>query len=309
MAPIVLFAYNRPLETQRLLDSLVLCPEAKECDLFVFCDGARQEDHTDQVQQVRAIFKHLEGFKSVKVYASESNKGLSQSVIQGVTLILNQYSSCIVLEDDLVVSQDFLSFMNRALLEYKDREDIFSISGYTPPIHIPDDYQHDVFLVQRPQCWGWATWSNRWKTVDWEAKEASILKNTKNRKKFNQGGNDLSRTMSIWQHGGFDVWAIRWVFACWMQHAWTVNPIVSKTSNGGLFDKATHGGWNDHRHDVQLCNKPITIERNIQPDKRICKAFKQHHDLGPISKIGYFLRRHNLGYKKAKQLLNVIRAN
>lgn len=307
MTPIVLFVYNRPQETQRLLDTLLACPEAQESKLFVFSDGARHKSDLEKVEQVRALFNGIEGFKSITVYPCEVNKGLSKSVIQGVSHILEQYPHCIVLEDDLIVSKDFLSFMNHALVEYQDRKDIFSISGYTPPIHIPDDYAHDVFLVQRPQCWGWATWNDRWNTVDWDAKDATLLRKRKYRRSFDMGGNDLSRTMSIWQHGGFDVWAIRWVFACWRQQAWTVNPIVSKTSNGGLFDKATHGGWNDHRHDVSLSDRHIVIEQDIQPDNRICLEFKKHHDLGPISRLGYFMRRHNLGYKQVKYILNMMK--
>lgn len=303
MSPIVLFVYNRAAETSRLLNSLLQCPEAKESDLFVFSDGAKSAEGEGKVAEVRALFDGLEGLKSVSLFAQEKNKGLSKSVIDGVSEILSRYESAIILEDDLVLSPRFLTFMNEALETYRERKDIWSISGYTPAIEIPSDYSSDVFLVQRPQCWGWATWADRWNLIDWEAKQSSILKSRAQRKSFNLGGNDLYRTLDIWRHGRMDVWAIRWVFAAWLQHSWTVNPTLSLVQNGGLAEKATHGGWNDERHKVEISEKAVVLDPNIQPDARICSAFKKHHDLGLISKIGYFMRRQNLGYSFVKKII------
>lgn len=303
MSPIVLFVYNRAAETERLIKTLVQCPEAKESDLFVFSDGAKSVEGEGKVAEVRALFDGLKGFKSVSLIAQESNKGLSRSVIDGVSEILARYESAIILEDDLVLSPSFLTFMNDALETYRHRKDIWSISGYTPAIEIPANYPNDVFLVQRPQCWGWATWADRWALIDWEAIQAGVLKNLSLRKSFNLGGNDLYRTLDIWKHGRMDVWAIRWVFAAWLQHSWTLNPTRSLVQNGGLAEKATHGGWNDSRHEVEISQESVRLEPDIQPDARICQSFKKHHDLGLISKIGYFMRRYNLGYSFFKKLI------
>ncbi|MCF0212079.1 MAG: glycosyltransferase [Bacteroidales bacterium] len=304
MSPIVIFVYNRPDETRRLLHSLLLCPEAEGSELFVFSDGAKREADKPRVEQVRQLFASLQGFQRVTLKAQEHNIGLSRSIIGGVSEVLQRYGQCIVLEDDLIVAPDFLTFMNSALDLYRDRHDIFSLSGYTPNIPIPDNYQEDVFLVPRPQTWGWATWSDRWATVDWSASEASMLRQRRHRKSFDKGGNDLSRTMAIWQKGHLDVWGIRWVFACWRQGKWTLNPVGSKVSNDGLFEKATHAGWHDDRHRVSLCLRPLKLSAQVQPNEAICAAFKRHHDLGLVSKIGYFLREHNLGYKQIKRLLH-----
>lgn len=302
-APICLFVYNRPQETSRLLQSLSSCAEAPDSELYVFSDGAKTDKDKACVDAVRKLFLHLDGFKRVIVKEQEHNQGLANSVINGVTELLTHNDSVIVLEDDLEVSSDFLSFMNEALTTYRGRKDIWSISGYTPQIDIPSDYHSDIFLVQRPQCWGWATWRDRWQLVDWRVSQSKILRDRNCRNDFNQGGNDLSRTLAIWQKGRIDAWAIRWVFAAWLHHTWTVNPVCSKVKNSGFADNATHAGWHDQRHAVELNNTPVQCDIGVQPDARICQSFKQHHDLGPISRIGYFLRLHNLGYKQLKRLL------
>lgn len=287
-----------------MLDSLRRCPESRQSDLYVFSDGPKSEQDNAKVAQVRALIGCVPGFRSVTLIPSEENKGLSRSVIEGVSELLEKHESLIVLEDDLEVSSDFLTFMNESLEAYRDRKDIWSISGYTPAIAIPSDYPHDVFLVQRPQCWGWATWSDRWNMVDWDAKQSIVLKDRLQRASFNEGGNDLSRMLDIWKHGQIDVWAIRWVFSAWLHHTWTVNPTHSKVRNIGCTALATHKGWNDRRHDVLLTDKPSAIAPDVLPDERICKSFKAHHDLTWVSKIGYFLRCHNLGYKFIKRLIS-----
>ena len=306
-APICLFVYNRPDETARLLNSLRQCPESAASTLYVFSDGPKTDADRVKVEQVREYISTIEGFYKTIVIPREDNAGLATSVIQGVSTILDEYDSVIVLEDDLEMAPDFLSFMNSAIDTYKDRHDIWSISGYTPDIPIPCDYPYDVFLIQRPQCWGWATWRDRWRLIDWDSKQSSILKNREQRKSFNQGGNDLYRTLDMWQHGRIDSWAIRWAFAAWLQHAWTINPIHSKIRNTGFSQSATHQGWHDHRHFVDIDNPQNTHSQfvaDIQADPRICKSFKQHHDLGIISSIGYFMRRYGLGYHLVKRFLS-----
>ncbi len=301
MTPIVLFAYNRPKHTQQLLHSLLRNKEAAESELYIFIDGAKRDEDCEKVQAVRAIAEHIEGFKTVHITAQEKNKGLAASVIAGVSQVLQEYPSVIVLEDDLTVSKDFLSFMNDALAMYRDRQDIWSISGYTPALSLPETYRHDTFLVPRPQCWGWATWQDRWHGIDWEVKDFERMKSREERNLFNRGGNDLYRTLDMERHGRIESWAIRWCYAAFLQQAYTLNPIVSKVQNSGMADSDSHAGWHDHRHHVELSSKAIQLEYDLQPNKEIINLFKRHHDLGLISRIGYFMRRYNLGYHFVKK--------
>lgn len=303
MVPIVIFAYNRPDTTAELLESLKRNQEAPDSDLYVFIDGPKTTQEEYNVQKVRNLFATLTGFHSVNVHASNENLGLARSVITGVSQILNEFDAAIVLEDDLIVSDDFLLFMNDAVATYRDRRDIWSISGYTPELAISGSYGHDIFLVPRPQCWGWATWRDRWDTIDWDVQLFSLMKDKRQRAIFNKGGDDLYRTLDMERHGRIESWAIRWCYAAYLQHSYTVNPITSKVQNIGMTDSDSHHGWHDSRHNVILTHLPIHLEHDIQPDSSIMALFKQHHDLGFISRVGYFMRRHGLGYQFVKKHL------
>lgn len=306
MSPICLFVYKRYDTTKLMLESLLACPECADSELYVFMDEARNDSEADDVEKVRALFDNLQGFKAIHPYPARMNKGMARSVIDGVTTVLQQHESIIVLEDDLVVAPDFLTFMNAALEAYRDRSDIWSISGYTPNLKEIEQYdKNSVFLVPRAQCWGWATWSDRWETVDWEVSDFNYLaRNKKRRKAFDMGGNDLFRTLEMEHRERIESWAVRWAYAASKQKMWTVNPMLSKVQNIGLKSSTSHVGWHDERHNVELLGNKTIIDPNVQPDEKLVQAFKKHHDLGIISKIGYFMRLHNLGYDFVKGLLH-----
>lgn len=304
MSPICLFVYKRYETTKLMLESLLACPECKDSELYVFMDEARNDDEAKAVERVRRLFDNLQGFKKVNLFPARMNKGMANSVIDGVTKVLQEHDDIIVLEDDLVVSPDFLQFMNAALKTYKDRSDIWSISGYTPRLQeLEGDGRNGVFVVPRAQCWGWATWSDRWETVDWEVSDFSRLAQSKElRKEFDKGGNDLFRTLEMERRERIESWAVRWAYAAAKQSRWTVNPMQSKVQNIGLKSSESHVGWHDERHNVELHGNATVIDPDVRADETLVKAFKKHHDLSIISKIGYFMRLHNLGYDFVKGL-------
>lgn len=304
MSPLCIFVYKRYDTTKQLLVSLLACPECAKSELYVFMDGARNDAEINDIDKTRALFDNLQGFKAVHLHPAAANKGLAKSVIEGVTEVLKTNDSVIVLEDDLVVVPDFLAFMNDALEAYKDRDDIWSISGYTPKLkELESENTQGVFLVPRAQCWGWATWKNRWATVDWQVSDFRTLVHSKERRDaFNMGGNDLFRTLKMERCGRIESWAVRWAYAASRQNKWTLNPVQSKVRNIGLDSSASHTGWHDERHDVELHGNTTVIDPEVRPNNTLVQAFKHHHDLGLISKIGYFMRLHNLGYNFVKRL-------
>ena len=285
---------------------MLACPECTDSELYVFMDEARNDEEADDVEKVRALFDDLKGFKKIHPFPARMNKGMANSVIDGVTKVLSENEDVIVLEDDLVVAPDFLTFMNASIEAYRNREDIWSISGYTPTLKEIEQYDNnEVFLVPRAQCWGWATWRDRWETVDWEVSDfARLARKKKLQEQFNQGGNDLFRTLEMERRERIESWAVRWAYAASKQQKWTVNPMQSKVQNIGLKSSTSHVGWHDERHNVELHGNSTVINPDVQPDEKLMQAFKKHHDLGLISKIGYFMRLHNLGYDVVKGLFH-----
>ena len=232
LAPIVLFVYNRPWHTKQTVEALQKNELAKESELFIYCDEAKNEDAGKSVDEVREYIDKVDGFKKVTIIKREKNWGLADSIIDGVTKIVNEYGKIIVLEDDLVTSPYFLKFMNEALEFYKDEEKVWHISGWNYPIDT--NGLDDVFLWRLMNCWGWATWADRWryyeKNIDKTMKEFS----KEDIYKFNLDG-----VGGFWgqvvanKENKINTWAIFWYATIFKRDGLCLNPSQTFVDNIG----------------------------------------------------------------------------
>jgi hypothetical protein len=241
LAPIILFTYNRLTELQQTVNALKRNFLAPHSELYIFSDAPKKEHDIENVSKVRNYIHTIKGFKNITIYESPKNLGLANSVITGVTKIVSIHKKAIVLEDDLISSPNFLSFMNEALEFYKDCPKVFSISGYSFPLRLPENDPFDVYFGYRASSWGWGVWERTWKNIDWEMnslKRSSL--NTTLRKKISRGGNDMPRMLKKQMAHKIDSWAIRWCFHQTLRDQYTVFPKTSKISHIGEGGKATH---------------------------------------------------------------------
>lgn len=235
LAPIVIFAFNRPDSLLLSLKALKTNPESKDSDLFIFVDGYRKSKvgEKDKVRKVQEICKTLDGFKSVSYKFSDENKGLGTSIILGVSEIINRYGKVIVLEDDLITQPNFLSFMNQGLERYETDSKVFSVCGYTNRVVPPVNYEYDAYFCTRSSSWGWATWKDRWNSIDWSFDRWEKWMKLKD--DFNRwGGSDCFGMLDGCRVGRNKSWAIRFCFNQFLQDKLSLFPTRSLVINDGF---------------------------------------------------------------------------
>lgn len=241
LAPICLFTYNRLSETTQTIEALKKNYLASQSELFIFSDGPKDEKVKSNVECVRKYLHSVNGFKSVTIFASVENKGLANSIISGVTEIIEKYGKVIVLEDDLISSPNFLNFMNQGLDFYEPNNRIFSVSGYTLDLPSLQNYKSDYYLGYRASSWGWGTWKNRWEKVSWEIQDFDrFIWNPVKHVQFLRGGSDMSLMLWRQMKGKIDSWAIRWCYHQFKHDLLTIFPAKSKIISIGFGDSATH---------------------------------------------------------------------
>lgn len=239
LAPIVLFTYNRPWHTQETVKALLKNAEVKNSDLIVFSDGPKDDRSENQVREVRRYLYDIVGFRSVHIVERDTNLGLADSIISGVTEVMKEYGRVIVLEDDIVTSPYFLIYMNKALEFYENEKKVWHISGWSYPIDpagLPD-----TFLWRVMNCWGWATWADRWsfykKNCDVLIKRFS----KKDIKRFNLDGYaDFWKQVVLNYKGKINTWAIFWYATIFTNEGLCLNPSLSYTLNIGHDGSGTH---------------------------------------------------------------------
>jgi len=299
-APIIIFTYNRYDAIYLTINALKKNYLIDKVDIYIYSDKEKTSKDSQKVRKVRKYLNTLKNdFNSITIIQRRFNYGLARNIIEGVTELINKYEKVIVLEDDLITSENFLCYMHESLEYYKDRKDVFSISGYTGNLSSIKHLKEDSYLSYRPSSWGWGTWKNQWNNIDWEIKDfEEFIKNKKQIKKFNRGGIDMTRMLKHYQEGKNNSWAIRWSYAMYKQNKYSVYPKISKVQNIGFGDDATHcSGINIYKTTLdktKQCTFNFTDE--TEPNKLIAKDFRYQYSYTNklLKKIqGYYER-----YKK-----------
>ena len=261
-APILLFTYNRPTHTRRLMESLQANAEAAESPLVVYSDAAREVDDEASVAEVRRYLHTLDGFASVTLIERPENWGLARNVIDGVTTQVNRYGRVIVLEDDLVVAPYFLRFMNEALEMYADEPRVGHIQAcdFTQDPSLPP-----TFLIKWTGSWGWGTWDRAWRHFNPDG--TALLRRLKEEKltrTFDFGGTyRFTRMLRRQVQGKNNSWAIRWNASLFLDDILSLNVGRSLVQNTGFDGSGTHCGGGEP-YDSRLWTRPLPLVR-IEP--------------------------------------------
>ena len=160
LSPVLLFAYNRPKHLIKVLNALKNNFLATQTDLIVNCDGKKNKIDKG-VDDVKKICESINGFKSVRIIKNKKNTGLAASIIKNVTKEIKKSKKLIILEDDIITSKTFLIYMNSALDYYKNKKNVWHISGHSL-FDMRSSKPNGIYLSSYMNCWGWGTWENRW---------------------------------------------------------------------------------------------------------------------------------------------------
>lgn len=282
LAPIIVFCYNRPDHLEQTLDALSRNDLADQSTLYIYCDGPKEgasDEMRQKIAEVRQVARKRQWCKEVHIVEAEKNKGLANSIIGGVTDVINKHGKVFVLEDDLVSSPHMLKFVNKALDFYEDYAGVFSISVNRPPLskmQIPEDYPYDVFACLRSYSTGWGTWKDRWNKVDWSMDAFDrCKKNPDMLRALCRLGDDFPPMMQMQEDGKIDSWAVRFGFAHFMHHAVAILPCRSYVTNIGFDGTGTHSGTVAYTYENDLSesvSNPRMLDM-VYEDDRIINAF------------------------------------
>ena len=245
---------------------------AAQTDVHVFADGPKKPAAAEAVAEVRSVLAHeaeAGRFAAFHVHASDVNLGLANSIIGGVRQVLATCDRVIVLEDDLLVSADFLEFMNDCLAFYQDDASVGAVTGFCPLQTMPEGCADDVFLVYRNSSQGWGTWGRVWNAVDWSASEtARLAQDWSLRKAFNREGNDRYDRLRRQLAGRIDSWSIRFGLALFLRGQGTIYPAVNRIANIGYDGSGIHSGTgtpkNEHIAEATYTLQPVQVNPRIQ---------------------------------------------
>lgn len=256
-APIALFVYDRYELARRTVEALAENPQAAQSALIVFSDGPRGEADAPRVARVRDYVANIKGFASLRVVSAPANRGLANSIIEGVTRVCAESGWVIVLEDDLLTSHHFLSYMNDALDRYAEDSRVAAVSAYHPPFDIA---MPETFFQRDAECWGWGTWQRAW--THFNADGTALLAQIRARgleRQFDQDGSvGYVRMLEDQIAGRNNSWAVRWRASVFLKDLLSVYPARPLVNNIGFDGSGTHCGVSDG-WGTYVSDAPITV--------------------------------------------------
>jgi hypothetical protein len=299
LAPIVLFAYNRPAHTALILDALSENFLANESLLYIYLDGLNSDSSQKQREEhelVRKVICQRKWCGEVEIIEREKNYGLSNSIISGVREVLNKHGKIIVLENDILTSRGFLKYMNEALELYEFNEKVMYVSGYMYPVKtkLPE-----TFFCNATCTWGWATWSRAWEHLSTDSVSLLEQLNSSGRiKEFTMNDKNyllslLARNVSIEENNktiSADIihsykdwcWDICWYTSLFLRNGLSLYPNKSLVRNIGHDATGTHckeSWWSEIYNNQEITDnvsvESVRLEMNAQANKTI----EEFHEL------------------------------
>lgn len=233
---IIMFIYDRPQCTRRVLDAL----KRNHIDqLYVFQDGLGEK--TDRVawEQNEALVNQIDWCNVVYEQNKQKAGSLDEQIVYGINKVLQQKDAVIVIEDDCVISDDCIQFMEKCLLQYEDNRKVIDVGAYLEPIRIPEGYSLPIVAAGIPAGQVWGTWRNRWEEF---RGEFSIIRQIgdamKNIPMFYSCGYPIRKVLTeYWMLGTWDLW---WSIYVLIKGGISIRPAGNKVYNIGFENPGTH---------------------------------------------------------------------
>lgn len=287
LAPIVLFVYNRPWHTQQTLEALSKNELSSESVLYIFADGPKENAMPETLQKIketREIIKSKKWCKEVIISEKEKNVGLADSIISGVTEVVNKYGKVIVLEDDIVTSKGFLKYMNEALEIYSNESQVMEISGFMFPINsagLPN-----TFFYNANSCWGWATWKRAWEYFENDSEKLylKLIEKQTDWTAFNAlQGNAFREQLLLNIDNKIKTWAVHWHAVIYLCNGLVLHPKKSLTKNMGFDGSGVNCNTSSVYANMKLA-KVISVKKikvhfeHKRALKRLKKYFQNNNE-------------------------------
>ncbi len=178
--------------------------------------------------------------------------------------------------------------------KYEKAKNISTVTGYSfqNTMIKNANIKENFFLLKRPSSWGWATWRNKWISIN----------NIKLSHQFNDKdyGNDLIIMSKKKNKGILNSWAYDWTIKHIKNDKFCIYPKFSMIKNHGFDSNATNNLFRDKKFYSKIKNSTFKNYIYQSENKNIKNLSKLNYDINPlmfIVKLIYF----TLFYEKSKK--------
>ena len=285
-APIALFVYNRLPHVKRVIQAIKKNSLSQKSIIYIFSDFSDSEFEKIKIKKIRKYLKNIKFFKKVIMIEREHNFGTSKNITHGLKQIFKKHDKCIIIEDDVIISNNFLDQMNYFLEKFNKNNKIASIEGFMYPVKF-DKNLPKYFAIRGSGCWGWATWKRCWKNYENSAIKL-IEKFEKNKNlihEFNYYNSYPYYKMLKKQLKTDNSWSIKWAAGNFLKKKYTIyfkNSLVKNIGvDGSGVNCKLNYDLNQKKFKIEniIINNNRVIKENFEAKKKIAKYLKSNFSI------------------------------
>lgn len=162
----VLFETFVRVEYARQVWEAIKAAQPKKLYFYSNKGRAEKEGEIDRNNEIRSWINEVDWDCELHTWFRDECVDVYTSLRSAVNWICNYEEAWIVLEDDVVPSLAFFSFCDQMIEYYRDNNRVWYVSGDNLFNLNPSGY--DLIFTHYHWMYGWATWRDRWLSIDWK---------------------------------------------------------------------------------------------------------------------------------------------
>jgi len=283
MAAILLTVWKRNDKLKNLISAL---KKNRPPKIYVACDGPREnlfEEYKEVNEVKKSIDELIDWDCNVYKLYSEKNLGCRKAMTKAINWFFANEEEGIILEEDCIPATDFIPYCSELLEIYRENKKIWTISG----TNLQDGFirgDSSYYFSIHFNCWGWASWRDRWVNFDSNLDSWPIARE----KKLLEGILKDPIEINFWtkifdklyKYQKPDSWAYRFHLTCFLNNALHIMPNKNLIKNIGFDSDATHTQLNlknsSTQNEIMPLIHPKLIQRDVFADKYI---FYNHYKM------------------------------
>lgn len=288
MIGLALFVYIRPELTKRVIESV-----RRNCfeKIYIFQDGLKNEADRENWEEVSKMIYDID-FAETEIHIAKKNKGLADSIIDGMNYVFEKHEEAVALEDDVILADGYKDFIQALFEKYRDNKKIMSICGGGGGVVIPPKYIYDIYFSYRMSSIAFGTWKNRWEGFQRDPQLlTSIYCDPEKKKYLDYAGNDVEKMVVDSLKGKCDTWATYWELYQINNLGMHIIPVDGYAKDIGREGGGTNTKVKTIRYDTELngkAKKEYKFPDEIVIDKFIVQDTKNLMDVVDDKFFSYF---------------------
>lgn len=270
--PVLFTIFNRPDISVLAFKSI---KEYQPQKLYIAADGPRKsktgEEETCKDTR-KAVLNEIDWPCEVKTLFRSENLGCALAMYSAISWFFEQEEWGVIIEDDVIVGQDFYRLCEVLLSRYLNNEKIMEISAQNHSRR--EDINNSYVYSQCYHCWGWATWRRAWNKMDMDMKAANRLSLFYLVKRLGWFRGIMMKyyfKTAAKQLGNFNSWATRWFLSILDNDGFVICPGVNLAINTGTGEGThyTNRDKNPYSHlKIGKFTWPIKYNDNVVADAK-----------------------------------------